>query len=173
ARWIGHRLYTDVAIDVGNDLSLTEAKGIAASLHQALLGHLPALRTASITFDAPVAVADSPTNSHLGGHHHAPEPFKVVCSLAEGSLEIVDTPQGERMQLTLSRRAEGLQATVCIKRPGCIQETLPLSLITGNAIYQSAVAPEEPHEFEAELQLLAGEQREALCFQMNEPDHAH
>ncbi|MHB1761061.1 MAG: cation diffusion facilitator family transporter [Acidithiobacillus ferrivorans] len=173
ARWIGHRLHTDVSIDVGNDLSLTEAKGIAASLHQELLGHLPALKTASITFDAPDAVADSPTNSYFGGHHHAPEPFKVVCSLAEGSLEIVDTPQGERMQLTLSRRAEGLQATVSIKRPGIVQETLPLSLMTGNAIYQSAVAPEEPHEFEAELQLLAGEQRETLCFQMKEPDHAH
>lgn len=173
ARWIGHRLHTDVSIDVGNDLSLTEAKSIASSLHQELLGHLPALRTTSITFDAPDAIADSPTNSHFGGHHQAPEPFKVVCSLAEGSLEIVDTPQGERMQLTLSRRAEGLQAMVRIKRPGSVQETLPLSLMIGNAIYQSAVAPEEPHEFEAELQLLVGEQRETLCFQMKEPNHAH
>lgn len=173
ARWIGHRLHTDVSIDVGSDLSLTEAQGIAASLHQELLGHLAALKTTSITFDAPDAVADSPTNSHAGRHHHAPEPFEVVCSLAEGSLEIVDTPQGERMQLTLSRRAEGLQATVSIKRPGSAQETLLLSLMTEKAIYQSAVAPEEPHEFEAELQLLAGEQRETLCFQMKEPDHAH
>lgn len=87
ARWIGHRLHTDVAIDVGDDLSLIEAKGIAASLHQELLGHLPALRTASITFGAPDAVADSPASSDLLGHHHAPEPFKVVCPLAEGSLE--------------------------------------------------------------------------------------
>ena len=39
--------------------------------------------------------------------------------------------------------------------------------------YQSAVAPEEPHEFEAELQLLAGGQRETLSFQMKEPGHAH
>jgi len=173
ARWIGHQLHTDVAIDVGNDLSLTEAKGIAASLHHELLGHLPALRTVSITFGAPDAVANASASSHLGGHHHAPEPFKVVCSLAEGSLEIVDTPQGERMQLTLFRRAEGLQATVSIERPGGVQETLPLLLMTGNAIYQSAVAPEEPHEFEAELQLLAEGQRETLSFQMKEPGHAH
>jgi len=173
ARWIGHQLHTDVAIDVGNDRSLTEAKGIAASLHHELLGHLPALRTVSITFGAPDAVANASASSHLGGHHHAPEPFKVVCSLAEGSLEIVDTPQGERMQLTLFRRAEGLQATVSIERPGGVQETLPLLLMTGNAIYQSAVAPEEPHEFEAELQLLAEGQRETLCFKMKEPDHAY
>lgn len=52
ARWIGHRLHTDVAIDVGNDLSLAEAQRIAASLHHELLDHLPALRTASITFGA-------------------------------------------------------------------------------------------------------------------------
>ena len=97
----------------------------------------------------------------------------IYFSLAEGSLEIVDTPQGERMQLTLSRRAEGLQATVSIERPGGVQETLPLLLMTGNAIYQSAVAPEEPHEFEAELQLFVEGQRETLCFQMKEPDHAH
>lgn len=173
ARWIGHQLHTDVAIDVGNNLSLTEAKGVAASLHHELLGHLPALRTVSITFGAPDAVANASASSHLGGHHHAPEPFKVVCSLAEGSLEIVDTPQGERMQLTLFRRAEGLQAAVSIERPGGVQETLPLLLMTGNAIYQSAVAPEEPHEFEAELQLLAEGQRETLCFQMKAPDHAH
>ena len=172
ARWIGHRLHTDLAIDVGDNLSLAQAQSIAALLHQELLGHLPALRTASITFGAPDAVADSPTSSHLGGHHHAPEPFKVVCSLAEGSLGIIDTPQGERMRLTLSRRAEGLQATVSIKRPGSLQETLLLSLMPGDAIYQSTVAPEEPHAFEAELQLLAGGQRETLCFQMKEPDHA-
>lgn len=173
ARWIGHRLHTDVAIDVGNDLSLNEAKSIASSLHQELLNHLPALRTASITFDAPDAVADSPASLHLSSHHHAPEPFKVVCPLAEGSLEIVDTPQGERMRLTLSHRAEGLQATVSIKRSGGVRETLPLSLMPGNASYQSVVAPEEPHEFEAELQLLAGEQREILSFQMKEPNDAH
>ena len=173
ARWIGHRLHADVSIDVGTDLSLTEAKDIAASLHKELLGHISALKTVSITFDAPDAITGLPTNMHLDGPHHAPEPFKVVCSLAEGSLEIVDTPQGERIRLTLSRRAEGLQATVSIKRPRGVQETLPLSLLTGNAIYQSAAAPEEPHEFEAELQLLAGTQRETLCFQMKEPDHTH
>ena len=173
ARWIGHRLHTDLAIEVGNDLSLTEAKTIAASLHQELLGHLPALRTASITFDVPDAVADSPAGAHLGGHHHAPKPFKVICSLAEGRLEIVDTPQGERMQLTLFRCAEGLQATVCIKRPGEVRETLPLALVTGSAIYQSMVAPEEPHEFDAELQLLADGKAETLPFRMEEPGHAH
>ncbi|MHC8299259.1 cation diffusion facilitator family transporter [Pseudomonas sp. ZS1P83] len=173
ARWIGHRLHADVVIDVGNDLSLTEAKGIVSSLHQELLGHLPALRTASITFGAADAVADSFSDSDLHVHHHAPEPFKVVCNLVEGSLEIVDTPQGERMQLTLRRPVEGLQASVSIKRPGLTRETLPLSPMPGDATYQSAVAPEEPHEFEAELQLWAGDQRETLCFQMREPDHDH
>jgi len=79
------------------------------------------------------------------------------CPLAEGSLEIVDTPDGERMRLTVSRGAEGMQATVSIERPGGLRETLALLPMPGTAIYQSAVGPEEPHEFKAELQLVAGE----------------
>ncbi len=51
ARWIGHRLHADIAIDVGSGLSLAEAKGIAATLHRELLDHLPALRTANISFE--------------------------------------------------------------------------------------------------------------------------
>ena len=82
ARWIGHRLHADVAIDVGSDVSLSEAKAIAASLHQELLGYLPALRTASITFGAAETITDSPVSTQLGGHHHAPDPVKFFCSLA-------------------------------------------------------------------------------------------
>lgn len=72
ARWIGHRLHADLAIDVGDNLSLTQAKSIAALLHQELLEHLPALRTANITFGVlNDTVADSPTSTRLGGHYHA------------------------------------------------------------------------------------------------------
>ena len=173
ARWIGHCLHTDLVINVGNDLSLSQAKQIAALLHHELLSHLPALRTTNITFGASDAGADLTAPPHAGAHHHAPKPFKFVCALAEGSLEIVDTPQGERMQLTLLRGAQGLHATVSIKRPGSAQEMLPLSLTTGSAIYQSLLAPEEPHEFDAELQLLAEGKAEALPFRMEEPGHAH
>ena len=71
ARWIGHRLHADLVIDVGNDLSLAEANGIAASLQQALLSHLPALKTACITFAAPAVAPDSHPSSE--SHNHAPK----------------------------------------------------------------------------------------------------
>ena len=69
ARWIGHRLHADLVIDVGNDLSLAEANGIATSLQQALRGHLPALKTACITFATPAVAADSHPSSE--SHDHA------------------------------------------------------------------------------------------------------
>ena len=173
ARWIGHRLHADVAIEVADELSIAQAKGVASALHRELLGHLPALKTASITFGEPDAAADSPASADLAGHHHAPDPFRVVCSLAGGTLSIVDTPQGERMRLTLSRSAEGLHAVVNINRPGQANEVLPLRGSPENLIFESEVAPAEPHEFEAELELISGERREALRFAMKEPAHAH
>ncbi|TIV34941.1 MAG: hypothetical protein E5V96_27205 [Mesorhizobium sp.] len=99
--------------------------------------------------------------------------------LASGLLEIVDTPQGERMRLRLSRHAEGLQANVAIERAGGAVESLPLSPVGGDHHYlQSLVAPAEPHEFSARLQLAAGQDSEDLPFAMAEPEghqheHAH
>src|SRR5215218_992884 len=80
-RWLGHRLHADVAIDVDSGLSLPAAEKIANTLRRELLAHLPALRTANITFGVPdvlashlaaSACADGPPGH--GGHHHAPEP---------------------------------------------------------------------------------------------------
>jgi cation diffusion facilitator family transporter len=51
ARWIGHQLHADVAIDVDDTLTLPAARGIASRLKQELFEHMPALRTANITFD--------------------------------------------------------------------------------------------------------------------------
>jgi hypothetical protein len=109
-----------------------------------------------------------------GGHHHAPEPFKVASKLATGLLAIVDTPAGERMRLTVARHAEGLLTSVNIKRPGGQVETLRLDPSAGDHhAFESTVAPAEPHEFEAELLLQAGEERDRLPFRMGEPEGHH
>jgi cation diffusion facilitator family transporter len=50
ARWHGHRLHTDVAIAVDNALPVSEATRLADQLRGELMGHMPALRTATITF---------------------------------------------------------------------------------------------------------------------------
>lgn len=112
-----------------------------------------------------------------GRHHHAPDPFLVSGKLASGLLEIIDTPQGERMRLRLSRHAEGLRAKVAIERADGAVESLPLSPVGGDHHYlQTLVAPAEPHEFSARLQLAAGPDSEDLSFVMAEPEgdpHEH
>ena len=166
ARWLGHALHADVMIAVNDALPLTTANEIAAALESELREHLPALAAANIGFKrAKGAMAAS------GGHHHAPEPFKVSCDLADGLLEIVDTPNGERMRLTLTRQEPNLKAVVTIDRPDSV-ESLPLSP-SGPNTFQSADAPAEPHEFSAQLRISSGNQQRVLPFKMEEPEGHH
>ncbi|MER9953202.1 cation transporter, partial [Mesorhizobium sp. M0047] len=108
-----------------------------------------------------------------GAHHHAPEPFKVACDLAAGTLEIVDTPAGERMRLTIDRHADDLTATVFIDRSGG-PETIRLEPVGDNHHrLESTVAPAEPHEFRARLVLTAKDREQVLRFKMVEPEGHH
>ena len=170
ARWIGHDLHTDVAIDVDQSLSLSAAMAIARNLKVELLDHTPALKTANVTFEhSELGKVDLalPTDGHEG--HHAPEPFQFEGKLAAGKLAIVDTPSGERMRLTLERSAIGLSAQVLIDRGSSGLETIPLlsSALTGSL--ESILAPKEPHSFHAILQLSENADHENLAFEMTEP----
>jgi hypothetical protein len=169
-RWLGHRLHVDIAIELPETFTLAEAEATAGALRRELRGHLPALRSANVTFgeqDLGTAAGHAPA------YHHAPEPFPFACTLAEGTVEIADTPRGERMRLVVARGAPGLAAKVSIARPGERSEVLQLVQIR-EGVFESKVAPEEPHEFAAELHLAAGENREAIGFRMTEPEeHAH
>nr|WP_318013260.1 hypothetical protein [Mesorhizobium sp. CA6] len=152
-------------IAVNDGLLLAAANNIAASLKAELFAHIPALDVATVRF------AELETEA---GHHHAPDPFLVDGKLASGLLEIVDTPQGERMRLRLSRHAEGLRANVAIERADGAVESLPLSPVGGDHHYlQSLIGPAEPHEFSARLQLAAGPDTEDLPFAMAEPKGHH
>jgi len=110
----------------------------------------------------------------LHAHHHAPKPVQVATVLADGLLEIVDTPEGERMRLRVSRHAEGLRARVEIAR-GDNTETLDLLPVGQNHHrLESQKAPAEPHEFTARLRLEAAGAVEELPFSMAEPaSHSH
>ena len=172
ARWVGHKLHADVTIAVNDNLSLGEAKGISSALERELFAHLPALAVANVRFGSSHAPATGRRPAGHG-HHHAPEPFRVHSKLATGLLEIVDTPQGERMRLTVSQQAEGLQAVVTIDRDGRA-ETLPLLAVpSAPDVFESSVAPDEPHEFEAQLRLVAFARTEVLPFRMTEPAGHH
>lgn len=176
ARWLGHKLHADMTIAVDDAMSIAEANGIALALREELHAHLAPLGSATIQFDtagASAMVTRHGDHEHHG-HHHAPAPFTVSSSLATGLLEIVDTPDGERMRLSVASHAHGLQAVVNIKRLGDAIETLTLSPSQADHhAMLSAEAPAEPHEFDAELVLSAGGKVEVLPFRMEEPEGHH
>lgn len=167
ARWIGHKLHVQVTLALDESILLAAANSVAERLRHELVDHLPALAEASILF--------APPQGSAAGHHHAPDPVAVQNRLANGLLQIVDTPHGERMRLRVSRHAEGLTASVGIAREGGRTEVLDLLPVGGDHhLLQSAAAPEEPHEFSAKLHLAAGNDNEELSFDMKEPEgHQH
>jgi cation diffusion facilitator family transporter len=166
ARWIGHKLHVQVTITLDDGILLAAANSIADRLRHELFAHLPALAEASIMF--------APAQGKATGHHHAPDPVAVKTRLAQGLLQIVDTPEGERMRLRISRHAEGLTASVGILRNNGRTEVLDLVPVGGDHhLLQSLAAPEEPHEFSAKLKLVAGNDNEEVPFAMWEPDGHH
>ncbi|MDB5526513.1 MAG: cation transporter [Rhizobium sp.] len=164
ARWLGHKLHIDVAVLIDPGILLAEANVITAKLEEELFAHIPALAVATVRIVAPKAT----------GHHHAPDPFRVSGKLAQGLLEIVDTPEGERFRLRVSRHAEGLAAVVAIHRGEGSIEQHALTPVDGNHhLLQSQAAPAEPHEFDAELLLSNSTKNERLPFKMREPEGHH
>lgn len=175
ARWLGHKLHADVVVLVNKALSVADADQVSASLKREMLAHIPALSVVNVRCqgsDIVAGDAGSPTDSEA--HHHAPEPFLVAGSFAIGRLEIANTPLGERMRLTTDSIVEALEVTVTIDRAGGRVEALPLLAIAYNAcVFESQSAPEEPHEFSAQLRLKAGDRTDVLSFQMAEPAGHH
>ncbi|MER9701178.1 MULTISPECIES: cation diffusion facilitator family transporter [unclassified Mesorhizobium] len=170
ARWIGHRLHADIAIKVADNATATDVVGITEALRGELFDHLPALSEAKIRLEG----ESEPVVAGSGHAHHAPDPFKIACDLASGTLEIVHTPAGERMSLTIDSHADDIGATVIIDRPQG-PETLLLGPVAGDHHrLESSVAPAEPHEFEARLILTAKGKEQILPFKMVEPEgHQH
>ena len=166
ARWLGHRLHADVTIAVDEDVLFAVASQISSALRQELFDHLPALGSANI-------LLVSRTEQAGTDHHHAPAPFRVVSDLADGLLEIADTPAGERMILRVARHAEGLHAKVAIQRNDRIEELVLTPAHGNHHRLESQEPPAEPHEFTAKLLLSAGEAKEELPFGMNEPSGHH
>ncbi|OJY28851.1 MAG: cobalt transporter [Rhodobacterales bacterium 65-51] len=194
ARWLGHKLYAELSVHLDESATVAEAQEIVSAMKAELFAHLPVLAQVSIRIEAPATSAtasrphrhDNPHHGHHGhshppstqhgdesdadGHHHAPDPVVVTCDLADGLLEIVNTPEGERMRLTIDRHAEGLTAMVVIDRPNGL-ETLFLAPDAGDHHrLQSLVAPDEPHEFDARLVLQANGKSLDLPFRMTEPE---
>ena len=173
ARWIGHRLHSDVSIAVDDKLPVSAGVELAEQLRSELLDHISALRTATVTFASPDGASPFELVPLAHAPHHAPEPFVVISKLASGELAIVGTATGERFRLSLSRAVKGIQATVIIDRAEG-KEKLPLKATDDSKTYESSVAPTEPHEFTAKLVLRSKTQSITLPFEMREPEgHQH
>jgi len=173
ARWSGHRLLADIRIAVDETSSLAAAADVAGKVEHELHEHMPALATVNVMVEP--SVGSSASAQHSAVHAHAPKPFVFDNEIAKGSLGIVDTPQGERMRLTLDRASGGLAARVDIERPGGTVERLDLDALPEDAqILQSSTAPMEPHEFTATLRLTSAQGAAELPFAVKEPaGHAH
>lgn len=175
ARWLGHRLHAEMSVQIDESLPLAEAQQIVAAMRAELFSHLPVLSQVSIRIEAPAE--GSPPAAPLGAphtHHHAPEPFRFDGKLASGLVEIIDTPEGERMRLTLTRHVEDLTAQVIIDRPEGPEVLALHPDPDDHHALTSLKAPAEPHEFDATLHLSAAGATEEQRFHMAEPEgHQH
>lgn len=177
ARWMGHRMAAELDVGMDGSLSLREVDALTRKFEKEIFAHVPALSSARIRarpYD-PGAPQSSEGETAMTPHHHAPEPVPIRGKVVDGSIEIVDTPAGERMRFTSAHSIPGLSAAVQIQRDAGRIEALPLSPVLDDPTrFMSASAPEEPHEFDAELLLRAAGQEESHHFRMLEPPgHGH
>ena len=171
---VGHRLTADLDVAIDGATTLHEADTIREAVREQLQTHLPALATVRImvkSFGTSIQEADG---RRARTHHHAPEPVAVHGEMAQGAIEIIDTPQGERIQFATTRATAGLTAVVCITRDAGLVETLALIVSRDDPTkFVSTAAPAEPHTFHGELALCAAGRTEALPFHVIEPDDHH
>jgi cation diffusion facilitator family transporter len=177
ARWQGHRLAAELDIAVDPHASVREADAITTQFEREILTHVPAISLARIRARPHDPLVHGTQEKHPDDHgahgHHAPEPVELAGELATGKVEIIDTPQGERMTFTASCAAPSLQASIEIDRDSGRVEALQLVSSDNPTRWMSTKAPEEPHEFAARLRLRSGERAEALPFTMTEPEDHH
>jgi nickel/cobalt exporter len=111
--------------------------------------------------------------SHHQHHEHMSEVITINSDITSGQMEIVQTENGERMRYSCALAPSDLKVRVMIIRPEGL-EILELDKIGESKIYQSSIAPSEPHEFSAELEIISGNHREVKTFEMHEHhDHDH
>jgi nickel/cobalt exporter len=110
-------------------------------------------------------------------HHHAhgaPEAIAIVSTITDGTLSIIDTPAGERMQFSAARLPPGFAIVVQIQRENGRLEVLALAPdVAHPGRFISSVAPAEPHEFAAEAILSIPGSEERRSFAMHEPEGHH
>jgi cation diffusion facilitator family transporter len=171
ARWLGHRLTTEMDVAVANGTTVQEADAIAAQVEAAVADHVPAMASARVRVRAFESALASGLATQV--EHHVPEPVPIRGALIEGVLDIIDTPDGERMRLTAARLPANANVSVIITRPEG-DENFPLvAREAERGVLISVSGPAEPHELNARLIISVRDHQESIPFRMVEPvDHA-
>lgn len=106
-------------------------------------------------------------------HHHHSESVEINSQFTSGLLSIVETSEGERMKYFFNHISENTELKVFINRSEGL-EILELFKAENSNEFLSKVAPSEPHEFSAELEIKVLDHRELVTFEMHEHhDHDH
>ena len=106
-------------------------------------------------------------------HHHASEPIQITNKLISGIIQIINTPNGERMQFIADSMDTKLSFRVVINRPEGLEVLVLKKSLTNSNEYISEFAPNEPHEFSAEFEISLNDQKEIIPFEMHEPHDHH
>lgn len=163
--WLGKEAFTDRAM-----YWLQVASGAIVVLLGAYLLYRRWPRKRTVAHPHPHAHDEADAHAP---HHHAPEPFRFSGEVVSGALTIVETPDGERFRLELSAPARLAGATVRILRPHNVVEEHAL-VRQDDGAWTSEKAPEEPHEFDAIVELESDGRRQELVFHMEQPEgHSH
>jgi nickel/cobalt exporter len=106
-------------------------------------------------------------------HHHESEPITIAGRHLQGTLEIVNTPLGEKMRFTSTLPIHEGELIVEIEREENRIDLLHLDKSPDNEnVFLSLEIPSEPHEFSARLILSHSLKKlDKFDFSMLEPEH--
>lgn len=105
-------------------------------------------------------------------HHHDADPVSILGNTIKGSVEIIDSPLGERMRFISSTLIHERELLVEIERGNKIENIVLTRISDTTNTYLSSIAPAEPHEFSAKI-ICFGKYKDSVQFEMKEPDGHH
>ena len=108
-----------------------------------------------------------------GHHHHESEVVQISNPISSGILSIVMRNNEERLQYAASSAPVDLHIRAIITRPEGLEVIGLFRESTNSKYFVSKIAPREPHEFQAELELTHNNQIDVVPFEMHESEHHH
>ena len=105
ARWLGHRLTTELDVAVTGNTTMRQAEMVAAEVEAVLADHIPALASAHVRIRS-VDPVDAPLGQRE--HHHAPDPVSIRGKLA-GSVANLPSVRRDGFARGRMRAGVGLQ----------------------------------------------------------------